>query len=196
MPVTIGKPPESDFTDPLGMLSDCHRRIERFLDTLIEITKQAQGAELNQQQRVALRVALRYFREAAPNHTRDEEESLFPRMRASGSERVRALLSRLDSLHEEHVAAAAGHAQVETLGERWLAEGCLSAQAVRRLTELLEQLLIVYQTHIRLEDTEIFPLAAEALEDAEIEALGREMAARRGITLKARSEREKEENHE
>lgn len=38
MPVTIGAKRESDFTDPLGMLSDCHRRVERFLQALIKVT--------------------------------------------------------------------------------------------------------------------------------------------------------------
>jgi hemerythrin-like domain-containing protein len=185
MPITIGKPPESDFTNPLGMLSDCHRRIERFLDALIEVTSQARGATLSQQQRVALTTALRYFREAAPNHTRDEEESLFPRMRASGSARVRATIARLDSLHEDHMEATARHAKVEMLGQRWLDEGRLPAEALSRLSELLEGLRAVYRKHIRLEDTEIFPLAAETLEESEIEALGREMASRRGVILNA-----------
>ena len=183
MAIRIGKPLESDFTDPLGMLSDCHRRIERFLDVLIEITEHAQGAELNQEQRGALKTALRYFREAAPNHTRDEEDSLFPRMRTSGSPRVRAVLARLDSLHEDHAAAAVWHAGVESLGEKWLAEGQLSEEAVRQMTELLDELRMLYQKHISLEDTEIFPLASETLESSEIKALGREMASRRGITL-------------
>ena len=31
--------------------------------------------------RNSLETALRYFREAAPKHTADEEESLFPRLR-------------------------------------------------------------------------------------------------------------------
>ena len=34
MPITIGTRPESDYGDPLGLLSGCHRRIERFLDLL------------------------------------------------------------------------------------------------------------------------------------------------------------------
>jgi hypothetical protein len=32
MPIVIGAKRESDFTDPIGMLSDCHRRIEMFLN--------------------------------------------------------------------------------------------------------------------------------------------------------------------
>jgi hypothetical protein len=59
MPITIGKKTESDFSNPLGLLSDCHRRIEKFLDVLIKVTSQARGAELNEDQRHALEAALR-----------------------------------------------------------------------------------------------------------------------------------------
>ena len=34
MPIVIGEKRESDFTDPIGMLGDCHRRIVRFLHVL------------------------------------------------------------------------------------------------------------------------------------------------------------------
>lgn len=37
MPIVIGAKRESDFTDPIGMLGDCHRRIERFLNVLLTI---------------------------------------------------------------------------------------------------------------------------------------------------------------
>ena len=32
MPITIGAAPEGSFAEPLRLLSDCHRRIERFLE--------------------------------------------------------------------------------------------------------------------------------------------------------------------
>ena len=35
-PLQIGAAPDHDFDEPLGLLSDCHRRIEHFLDILIE----------------------------------------------------------------------------------------------------------------------------------------------------------------
>ena len=64
-------------------MSDCHRRIEHFLHLLIVVTQQARGRTLSTEQRDAMEVALRYFEEAEPKHTADEEESLFPRLRAS-----------------------------------------------------------------------------------------------------------------
>ena len=122
MPITIGKKNESDYTNPLGLLSDCHRRIERFLDVLIEITKQAGGAALNEDQGLALKTTLRYFREAAPKHTLDEEESLFARMLSAADERARSALGLLDQLHSDHVQVDACHTEVEMLGSTWLSD--------------------------------------------------------------------------
>ncbi len=87
MPVVIGAKPESGFRDPIGLLTDCHRRVERFLSVLVQVGAQTQGGSLTSEQRTALETALRYFRDAAPKHTADEEESLFPRLRAAGMTR-------------------------------------------------------------------------------------------------------------
>src|SRR5690242_17341474 len=65
MPITIGAKQESDFSDPIGMLGDCHRRIERFLSVLLKLASEREGAALNQQEQDALSASLRYFRDAA-----------------------------------------------------------------------------------------------------------------------------------
>jgi hemerythrin-like domain-containing protein len=185
MPITIGKKIESDYSNPLGLLGDCHRRIETFLGVLVKVTSQTRGAELNADQRNGLEVALRYFREAAPTHTRDEEESLFPRMLASADERARSAIFLLDELHSDHELADAAHAEVEALGSRWLSEGSLSSESTVRLTELLDRLYSTYQRHIAIEDNEVFPLAGQVLSSAELAVVGREMATRRSIDLNA-----------
>jgi len=75
MPVQIGAKAHP-FSDPTGLLSDCHRRIEMFLGAL-EGVASVIDHPLTEETRAALESALRYFREAAPKHTADEEESLF-----------------------------------------------------------------------------------------------------------------------
>ncbi|HET9533620.1 MAG TPA: hemerythrin domain-containing protein, partial [Blastocatellia bacterium] len=154
---------------------------ERFLQILVLITEQAQGAILTEDQRQALEASLRYFRVAAPKHTMDEEESLFPRMRACDNPQAQAALARLDSLHADHLLADELHRQIDAVGTRWLEEGRLSSGRTHRLAEMLDELSDIYRRHIALEDAELFPLAARVLDRDEIEALGREMAQRRGI---------------
>lgn len=207
MGIVIGAKPDSSFADPLGLLSDCHRRIEKFLQTLIRIVAQVQdtiaiadreraeenegggvhlsadSGALNDDQRHALEVALRYFREAAPRHTRDEEDSLFPKLRASGGEAAQAALAAIDALESDHEEADKGHAEVGQLGRKWLAEGRLTRAETARMGEVLQSLQSLYQAHIGVEDTQIFPLAQNVLEATEITAIGREMAERRNINL-------------
>lgn len=192
MPITIGKKAESDFSNPLGLLSDCHRRIEQFLGVLIEVTDQARGAELTEDQRNGLEVALKYFREASPKHTSDEEESLFPRMLESSDERARSAISQLDELHADHEKADAAHAEVEALGSQWLSVGTLSSESIERLKALLDQLQSTYEKHIAIEDHEIFPLAGQILSNEDLAAVGQEMAARRATKLSIEKEGSKD----
>jgi hemerythrin-like domain-containing protein len=175
MPIVIGAKPESNFTDPIGLLGDCHRRIERFLDVLARVAEQ--GAELNAERRTALDTALRYFREAAPKHTADEEESLFPRLRRIGLESV---LARVESLESDHVRADTIHAEVDSLGQSWLRDGSLPPEQSARLRTLLSELQDLYRRHIAAEDREVFPAAAAALSPSDRQAIGQEMASRRG----------------
>lgn len=183
MPIAIGQKLESDFRDPLGLLSDCHRRIERFLDELIAISEEAQGNKLDDVQRQQFEVGLRYFREAAPKHTLDEEESLFPRLRARQDSGNQAAFVLLDSLHADHTEAEVRHRNVDDLGRAWLADGLLSPDDTRVLIRVLRDLRTSYEEHIAVEDNELFPLAGRILDGLELEAIGREMAARRGLVI-------------
>lgn len=187
MPLVIGAKQESGFDDPIGLLSDCHRRIERFLSTLLTIAGQTHGAEMNSDQRLALKTALRYFRESAPRHTADEEESLFPYLRTRA---LPATVSeQIASLEREHEQATAYHHQIDCIGHRWLAEGELQAGDLQTLTSALAALTHLYREHLAIEDTVIFPFAAQALSDSQKAAIGCEMAVRRGLdpaTLRSR----------
>lgn len=181
MPITIGAKEESDFTDPIGMLGDCHRRIERFLVVLKTLACERRGAALSEQEQNALTSSLRYFREAAPKHTADEEESLFPRMRAADPAATRTLFERIDALESDHRTAVRLHAEVDVLGQAWLSDGNLSPGDALRLAEILGQLATLYERHIALEDTEVFPSATQLLSSSDRQAIGLEMAARRGL---------------
>lgn len=180
MPIAIGQAPESDFRDPLGVLSDCHRRIARFLEMLITVAEEARGGDLESEQRQALEVALKYFREAAPKHTADEEDSLFPRMRTRvGDSGKRSALMRL--LQADHLAVVERHHTVDELGHAWLRDGLLAAEDAARLLEVLRGLRETYQEHIEIEETKLFPLAATVLTSVDLREIGKEMAHRRGL---------------
>jgi hemerythrin-like domain-containing protein len=180
MPIQIGQKPSPTFQQPLELLSDCHRRVEAFLRALILVAEQARGGELNSQQREALETALRYFREAAPKHTADEEESLFPRLRETGARASLEALAKIQALEADHEVAKDGHGAVEELGQKWLADRRLSGDETSRLLNTLHELQFIYERHIAVEDNEIFPLARQVLDSRTLRDVGREMAERRG----------------
>jgi hemerythrin-like domain-containing protein len=177
MPVQIGAGVH-DYSDPTGLLSDCHRRIEMFLASLQAVAK-VMDRPLTDEAARALDSALRYFREAAPKHTADEEESLFPRLRDIRHADVQAALASLAALEQDHRRAEPLHADVARLGKQYLAAGSLSQAEVEAFRGAVARLASMYQQHIRVEDGTVFPLAARLLSQADQAAIGAEMAARR-----------------
>ena len=180
MPVVIGAKAHG-FENPIGLLTDCHRRIERFLGVLSAAAARYNGARLNEEDAAAFNNALKYFREAAPRHTSDEEESLFPRLRTHRQAQVRDALEQIQGLEDDHRTAESNHAEVDRLGQLWLSEGQLSQPETLRLRALLTELETLYRAHIDTEDRLLFPAAAVVLTEAEKSAIGSEMAKRRRL---------------
>jgi hemerythrin-like domain-containing protein len=181
MPVQIGAK-SHHFTDPTGLLSDCHRRIEMFLGTLqavAEVIDRPATDDVAQ----ALETALRYFSQAAPKHTADEEESLFPRLRQVANPEVTTALSRLDALEEEHRRADPLHADMEQLGVKYLSVKSIPSHEVERFRAAIRDLRAMYERHIGVEDSIIFPLAALLLSEQDRSAIADEMAGRRNVKL-------------
>jgi hemerythrin-like domain-containing protein len=176
MAVQIGAKPDSGFDDPLGMLKDCHRRIENFLRVLCQVAESDAGSPLNGEQRSAVESALHYFRVGGTRHTRDEEESLFPRLQdAAGA----GALEPLGRLEHEHREADALHAEAERLFTEWMARGSLNAEEGQALRSATSRLKDLYAEHIWLEEEMVFPHAAEVLSREAIAAMGEEFCARR-----------------
>jgi hemerythrin-like domain-containing protein len=107
-------------------------------------------------------------------------------MRVIKSSEAQAALDMLEALHSDHTVADETHKEVDALICRWLESESLSEGEAHRLEGMLEDLSAIYQRHIALEDNEVFPLAGRILSRAELEAVGREMAERRGVDLRAR----------
>lgn len=181
MPVQIGAVTH-DFSDPTGLLSDCHRRIEMFLGSLGAVA-QVIDCPLTAETRRTLDSALRYFREAAPKHTADEEQSLFPRLRQVRHPDVQSALDSLEALEHDHRWATPLHARVESLGQQYLSKGSLSGAEAEEFTRAVASLTSMYQQHIRVEDDVVLPVAARLLSQTQRVAIADEMAARRNVRL-------------
>ena len=176
MAVQIGAKPDSGFDDPIGMLTDCHRRIENFLRFVCVVAERSSGKALSQEESAAVQASLHYFRSGGQRHTADEEESLFPRLRASIGT---VDLANVAELEEDHNKASALHDEVDTLCTRWIEQSALNKEDQERLASATSQLKQLYAEHIRIEESVVFPLAALVLDRESVEAIGKEFRARR-----------------
>ena len=169
---------EHGFDEPLGLLSDCHRRIEMFLGAIVKVARDFKGQGLPPAAADALARARRYFAEAAPKHTADEEESVFPRMRAAATARG-VPCDQIGHLEADHQQADALQADANRLFDRWLEEGELDEMESAILLQTVETLEVLYREHIREEDEVVFPLAAQLIDPSELARVGEEMRDRR-----------------
>jgi len=180
MPVSLGQKSRPGFDRPLELMSDCHRRIESFLALFGKALERYASRDLDEEGANALRTAQRYFREAAPRHTEDEEDSLFPRLRELERDDLRDLLEAADRLERQHDEAERLHASVDARVHRWLDAGRLSTADAKSMAADLEELDRLYTDHIAFEDRVLFPAAAQVLGESTLRRIGEEMAARRG----------------
>jgi len=183
MALMPGAPRAADFTDPLGMLKDCHRRVERFLGAQMKVAACDPGCPLDTLHADGARQAAHYFQTNAPWHTSDEEDSLFPRLRASSHPRAAQGAALANALEADHVEMAPLHDVVDEAMEAWLSDGRLDADQHARLNAVLAKMHTVYTSHIAREDGELIPLAAEVLTPQDLVEMGREMRLRRGLSV-------------
>ncbi|MGA8741056.1 MAG: hemerythrin domain-containing protein [Terracidiphilus sp.] len=175
MAIQIGAKPDSSFDDPIGMLKDCHRRIESFLHILCVVVDRAQGRSLTVEERAAVQAALQYFRTGGQRHTADEEQSLFPRLRKSDAQAS----DEIDRLENDHREANDLHTSVERLYAVWIESGALGPDDTQQLLAATSRLKQLYSDHIQVEETTVFARAAHILDRDAIAAIGIEFRLRR-----------------
>ena len=149
-----------------------------FLGSLQSIAKVI-DRPLTDEERTALESALRYFRESAPKHTADEEESLFPRLRQIQHPDIEKAITTLEALENDHRKADALHAEVDALGIQCLDQRYLPSREAGRLRKAVGELASIYGEHIKIEDELVFPAAKRTLSVTDRSAIAAEMASRR-----------------
>ncbi len=185
----LNQPMIADFSDPLRLLVHCHERIEQQLRTLAragEVLRAGVIADLTPAF-AAIDRACAHFAGPGVKHTADEEESLFPRLRARADQTITDALATLDELEPQHRTAETLHAAFDALIAELPRQQVADASALDHYDALLAQLTTLYRPHIRLENELIFPAAARVLPPAELQQVGAEMRARRRDLLQASS---------
>lgn len=178
MPLPGHSSPAAGFEAPLEMLAACHQRILRQCDTLQRLLPHVAAHGVDTQAREAAQAVMRYFDRAAVDHHADEEQDLFPALleAMAGSDAVclRELVGALTQQHRElelHWQAL----------RRVLARIAAGDPAAPDL-EVVERFVAAYTQHLQREESELLPMAARLIDDAQLQQIGRAMRLRRGIT--------------
>lgn len=158
--------------DPLGLWAACHRRMLENVATLERLTDHLRLTGVDDQAAAAAARVRRYFNEAAPRHHADEEEDLFPRLRAAWPEDGE-LLAELEAL-------AAAHRQLD---EAWAVLDPALASLAEGQSAALEpaDYVAAIRDHVAREDEVIAPRLHATLTLTDLREAGRAMAARRGL---------------
>lgn len=169
--------PAAGFEVPLEMLAACHGRVQSQCATLLRLVPHiaTQGSDRPAQEAAA--AVMRYFDTAARHHHEDEERDLFPALleSMSGSDAV-CLRALITGLCADHRALEVRWGALRQVLER-VAAGAPCALAAADVHGLVD----LYAQHIAREESELLPMAACLLSDAELDRVGHAMRVRRGL---------------
>lgn len=167
----------ADFEHPLQMLKACHDRIKMQCETLRKLAARLPVHGCDAQAQQAASNVMRFFDSAGRHHREDEEQDLFPRMiaaaRGENAERVALLVGALEREHTD-------------IEQTWLTLRDTLEHIAYGENAPLDELEVnrfcgAYRTHMAIEEANMIPLAALLLRADDLAALGKSMAARRGI---------------
>ena len=164
-------------TDPLEKLHACHGRIEEQLQTLETMARRLSAGIPDRAAESAAKAVMRYFDTTGAQHHRDEDEDLFPLLRARAAAVGRIeVAAGIDELEREHATLEAQWRRLrEALGAvaALREDACIDAGDAERFAWL-------YRRHMDREAQLVLPFARETLGTGERAELGARMAARRG----------------
>lgn len=159
-----------DFESPLSLLTACHDKVRRFAALSLSLAAHVESRGADSDAREAASNILRYFDVAAPLHHADEEEDLFPALRALGEPGLELAIAELEA---EHLSLAGLWQSVRL----WLT--AISQGEAAPPPNELESFARLYPAHADREEAEVYG-AAKRLTSAELDELGTRMRQRRG----------------
>lgn len=161
--------PAVGWEQPFEMLLACHQRVERMLGLMERLATHVAAHGVDGNARQAAQDVMRYFDLAGPAHHEDEERHLFPRLAAAGG--AAAVLAA--RLHDEHQEMSRQWALVRSTLARVATGEAADSSAWADFAAL-------YRSHIQAEEGQAYPEARTLVDDAALQAMGAEMARRRG----------------
>jgi hemerythrin-like domain-containing protein len=164
----------STLDQPLDHLTACHRRIEQRLATL---ERAAPYLECRRDEALeAVDSALRFIDTSGVLHTRDEEDSVFPRLRPGLSPGENAFI---DELEQQHQKADSLYGQLKDIVEELRSQN--TPELIERYKQTVAGLCTIYRAHIAAEDETLVAIGKRVLGPEELSGIAAEMKQRRSV---------------
>jgi len=163
--------------DAVDMLLACHQRIRNFTGIAARLAE-VEGAGAQEVANAAEAVH-RYYSVALPLHEADENESVYPRLRANLSdagerESLQAMVDQHGPIDEVVAKLIPRWAELKQNPEK-------IADFTGELRAYAERLQELWKEHLALEEEIVFPLIRSRLSQKDLDEIHAEMKQRRGI---------------
>ncbi|MES2088364.1 MAG: hemerythrin domain-containing protein [Pseudomonadota bacterium] len=159
---------------PFEVLDGCHQEMIEMLGDLRRLMAHVAEQGLDDTARALARNTHLFFTTTAVNHHLDEERHVFPALLRSDNASLRSAIHRLQQDHawlESRWMALAPRLDYMARGHQW--------HDMTDVNHHIEGFTGLYQNHIALEESLIYPPARAQLSPDELHTMSREMAERR-----------------
>jgi hemerythrin-like domain-containing protein len=173
-------PPRGRPVEPFDVLDACHRQLVTALQQLGELVDYLQDQGVDGKAQKMARDIFQFFMNTARQHHLDEERHIFPSLLNSGEEDLVRKTLRLQQDHgwiEEDWLELAPQIESIAAGYNWY--------NIEQLALAVPVFQALYQDHMALEESLIYPEAKARIAEWDLQGMGREMSQRRRENGKA-----------
>lgn len=163
-----------DFSDPLGLLRACHKRILGFCDLLLKLVDHIETDGVDDEAVSAALAVVRYFSTAGKLHHQDEELDIFPRLEVTSM----SLAELINNLKQQHRSQDALWEKLQPLLEQPASIGDMDS-----FRNLARAFVSSEREHVNRENEQLLGVAARIISDEDQKKIGKAMAERRGVRL-------------
>lgn len=159
---------------PFDVLDACHREMVNALQQLQNLVTHLRDHGVDEAAQTMARAVFHFFMNTARQHHLDEEKHVFPALLRSGDDTLIRHTLRLQQDHgwiEEDWLELAPQIESIAAGYHW--------HNLEQLTLAIPVFTALYQDHMALEESLIYPEAQARIAAWDLKGMGREMAQRR-----------------
>jgi hemerythrin-like domain-containing protein len=161
---------------PFDVLDACHKQMVTALSQLGDLVIHVQDKGVDGHAQTLARDLFQFFMYTAREHHQDEERHIFPALIRSGDDELVRTTLRLQQDHgwiEEDWLELAPQIESIAAGYNWY--------NIDQLLHAIPVFQALYQDHMALEESLIYPEAKSRIAEWDLKGIGREMAQRRKV---------------